>query len=83
MDRLRGYFAGDAKPTADEVNEAFWFACHGGQTKAAEYLLDRGADRNWTGHDGLAPLNAAIRSGNEELVKWLKSGGAVLSTKHS
>jgi len=29
---------------ADQLNETFWQACHGGQRRAAELLLDRGAD---------------------------------------
>ena len=43
--------------------EAFWCACHGGQFTTAELLLDRGADINWIGFDGLTPLDAARRSG--------------------
>src|SRR5215469_9850989 len=31
MDRLCGHFA-QSKPDADEVTNAFWCACHGGQT---------------------------------------------------
>ena len=46
LDRLEAFFAG-AAPTADEVNRAFWGACHGGQRACAEYLLDRGADIDW------------------------------------
>ena len=42
-------------PTPDEVTDAFWAACHGGQREAAEYLLDRGADLNWIGWDDLTP----------------------------
>jgi len=76
MDRLRGHFA-KATPGADEVTNAFWCACHGGQTEAAQYLLARGADLNWVGHDSLTPLDAAIRSGKEDLVSWLRAQGAV------
>jgi hypothetical protein len=39
--------------------EAFWCACHGGQLTTAELLLERGADINWIGFDGLTPLAAA------------------------
>src|SRR5262249_62149649 len=38
---------GPAPPTAAELNDAFWQACHGGQRRTAAYLLARGADRNW------------------------------------
>lgn len=75
-DRVEGYFVKDPVPTPDEVTNAFWCACHGGQQAAAEYLLDRGADLNWVGYDGLTPRDAASRSGAEELVRWLRSRGA-------
>ncbi|HUH61348.1 MAG TPA: ankyrin repeat domain-containing protein [Terracidiphilus sp.] len=78
MDRLRDAFASEAR-SADDVTNAFWSACHGGQIEAAQYLLERGADRNWIGHDGLTPLDAAIRGGNKELVSWLRIEGAVSS----
>jgi hypothetical protein len=35
-----------AAPTAEELNSAFWQACHGGQRRAAERLLAAGADIN-------------------------------------
>ncbi len=61
---------------SDEVTNAFWCACHGGQRASAEYLLGRGAGLNWIGHNGLTPLDAASRSGAGELVEWLRSQGA-------
>jgi ankyrin repeat protein len=63
-------------PTADEITNAFWCACHGGQRATAEYLVERGADLNWVGHDGHSPLDAANRSGATDLVRWLRSEGA-------
>ena len=53
--------APEASP--EEITNAFWCACHGGQREAAESLLERGADVDWVGHDGLTPLDAAQRSG--------------------
>jgi len=76
MDRVDGYFTAVPPPTPDEITNAFWCACHGGQRTAAEYLLGRGADLNWIGYDGLTPLDAAIRSGASELVEWLSSRSA-------
>lgn len=77
MDRLEGYFTGETQPPPDEVTFAFWGACHGGQQRAAEYLLDRGANLNWTPPwEELTPLDAAERSGAEELVVWLRGRGA-------
>src|SRR6516165_4455711 len=34
-------------PPAEDVSQAFWHACAGGQRRAAEYLLSRGADLGW------------------------------------
>lgn len=59
MDRVETFFRDSPPPTADAVTNAFWCACHGGQQHAAQYLLDRGAELNWTGHDGLTPLGGA------------------------
>lgn len=77
VDRVEGYFAGAAPPAPDEVNRAFWGACHGGQRRCAEYLLNRGADLNWIpGWEAMTPLDAAQRSGADELVEWLRRQGA-------
>ena len=69
--------AAPTPPTADdEITNAFWCACHGGQRETAEYLLDQGADINWIGHDNLTPLDAATRSDAHDLVEWLQARGA-------
>lgn len=81
MDRLRDHFASETEPQPDEVTNAFWCACHGGQLEAAQYLYGRGADLNWVGHDGFTPLDAAVRNGNEELVIWLRSRGGASAKK--
>jgi hypothetical protein len=36
MDRVEQYCAADTPPTPDEVTQALWYACHGGQQPAAE-----------------------------------------------
>lgn len=89
MDRVEEHFTGSPAPVRypwgkgsgeplDEVTIAFWCACHGGQQRAAEYLLARGAKLNWVSEwDGLTPLDAAKRSDAHELVEWLRiRGGA-------
>ncbi|MEX2112227.1 MAG: ankyrin repeat domain-containing protein [Pirellulales bacterium] len=88
VDRMEQHFAGQSLPQwrprpsrpadqpPDEVTHAFWCACHGGQQPAAEYLLNRGADINWIGYDQLTPLDAARRTGANELVAWLFHRGA-------
>lgn len=75
IDRVEVHFAEDP-PSPDEVTNAFWSACHGGQLITAQYLLGRGANLNWVGYDRLTPLGAAIRNGNVEVVAWLRDQGA-------
>jgi ankyrin repeat protein len=66
-------------PSPEEVSQAFWHACAGGQRRAAEYLLDRGADLNWVPDyaEGTA-LAAATGEGTqrENLIGWLREHGA-------
>lgn len=76
MDRLQAFFGSDNQPTSDEITNAFWGACHGGQQRTAEYLLEFGANLNWIGYDGLTPLDAARRHGADQLVEWLRGRGA-------
>ncbi|HUE12614.1 MAG TPA: ankyrin repeat domain-containing protein [Planctomycetaceae bacterium] len=76
VDRVKEFFAGDAAPSPDDITNAFWCACHGGQRATAEYLLGRGADINWIGHDKLTPFDTARRSEAHELVAWLVDQGA-------
>jgi ankyrin repeat protein len=73
-ERLDALLAGD--PSREEITNAFWCACHGGQREAAERLLAAGAELNWVGHDDLTPLGAAERSEASELADWLRSRGA-------
>lgn len=76
IDRVRAVFATATPPEPDEITRAFWSACHGGQRRTAEYLLERGADLNWVGWDDLTPLDAAARSNSQDLVALLRSRGA-------
>lgn len=76
MDRLERSFL-DASPDAGEVDLAFWYACHGGRRRSAEYLLDKGADPNWIPDwERLTPLDAAIRSEAHDVAEWLRTRGA-------
>jgi uncharacterized protein len=76
IERVETFFTRDPPPARTDVTNAFWCACHGGQELAAEYLLDRGADLNWVGYNGLSPLDAARRNGDQNVVSWLRSVGA-------
>jgi uncharacterized protein len=74
VDRLEA--RGDQLP-AEDVNRAFWAACHGGRIDAARYLLARGAELNWIPPwEPLTPLDTAATSGSAELVSWLHDRGA-------
>jgi uncharacterized protein len=42
----------------------------------AEYLLGRGADRDWVGWNDRTPLDIATAQGADEVVAWLRSQGA-------
>lgn len=47
MVQLEGFISGANPAGPDQVSDAFWAACHGGQQPAAAYLLDHGAALNW------------------------------------
>lgn len=76
IDRVEAHLAGHEPPPAEAVTGALWSACHAGQRRAAEYLLERGADLNWVGRDDLTPLDVAVRAGATDLAAWLRSQGA-------
>ena len=66
-------------PPAQDVSQAFWHACTGGQRRAAEYLLSRGADLNWEpDYAHGTPLDAASGLGTrqENVISWLRELGA-------
>ncbi len=66
-------------PTHDELSQAFWHACSGGQRRAAETLLARGADLNWQpDYARGTPLDAARGrgTGRENVITWLEERGA-------
>jgi ankyrin repeat protein len=61
IDRVHGYLNAENPPTPEEITEAFWSACHGGQRQVADLLLRRGADINWIGWDELNRAKPARR----------------------
>ena len=76
--RLEAYFDGaHSAPAPPDVSRAFWGACHGGQSAAAEYLLARGANINWLPDwEAATPLDASERRAAESLAVWLRGLGA-------
>ncbi|MEU1888827.1 ankyrin repeat domain-containing protein [Micromonospora rifamycinica] len=82
LDRVERTFGGGTPPAADEIDVAFWGACHGGRRSCAGYLWDRGARLNrvapW---EHRTALDAAVRRGATELVVWLRARGAVTAAE--
>jgi uncharacterized protein len=77
LDRLAALLGTD--PPAAEVSQAFWHACAGGQRRAAEYLVARGADLAWVpDYAEGTPLDAATGLGTrqENVISWLRDLGA-------
>ena len=70
--------------TQQELTDAFWQACHGGQRRMAEHLLALGADLNGTpswGDDTPLDVAESMDTGRESLVTWLRDRGAKKSSK--
>lgn len=69
------------RPGPEEVNDAFWQACHGGQRRAAELLLNRGADLTWVpayASHVPAEIAAELDTRRQNLVGWLSDRTAAL-----
>jgi ankyrin repeat protein len=76
--RVEELMVGDPAPTAAEVNDAFWQACHGGQRRVAQYLLERGADLNWVpdyAHGTPLDVAGGLDTRRDTLVTWLRDRG--------
>jgi ankyrin repeat protein len=77
LDRLAALLGSD--PPAEDVSQAFWHACTGGQRRAAEYLLSRGAALSWEpDYAHGTPLDAAsgLSTRQENVISWLRELGA-------
>ncbi|WP_308467803.1 ankyrin repeat domain-containing protein [Rathayibacter soli] len=80
--RLEELLSDETLATPENVSQAFWHACAGGQRRTAELLFDRGADLNWQPDyaTGTA-LDAANAhgTGQDNLIRWLTAQGAIAS----
>lgn len=80
VERVVELLAADPSPTQEDLDNAFYQACHGGQLRMAQLLLARGADINATPdyNQHQTPLDIAgspdTRRG--QLVSWLREQGA-------
>jgi uncharacterized protein len=74
MPRVEELLAATPAPSPDDISQAFWQACHGGQRRAAERLLASGADPSWTpgySDQTSAQVAADLDTQRENLVSWL------------
>lgn len=78
--RVEELIGSDPAPSRNDITEAFWQACSGGQRRVAEYLLVKGADINGSpDYTDQTPLDAAggLDTRRDTLLTWLKSKGAI------
>ncbi|MGV9881684.1 ankyrin repeat domain-containing protein [Streptomyces sp. NPDC003006] len=75
LDRVRARLTA-RPPTGDDLDTAFWGACHGGQLLTARCLLERGAALDRVGYDDMTPLDIAVAAGADEVAAWLRERGA-------
>jgi ankyrin repeat protein len=74
--RVDELLAAAPAPSPEDLNEAFWQACHGGQRRAAERLANAGADTTATpGYSDQTPAQVAASpdTQRESLVSWLSN----------
>ena len=57
--------------TGDDIANACWHACRAGSLSTARVLVAAGADLDRVGHDSLAPRQAGLASGQDDLIAWL------------
>jgi ankyrin repeat protein len=64
-----------AGATADDINHGFWQACHGGQRRAAERLLNAGADLayspDYASGETAAQSVAGLDTRRQTMATWL------------
>ena len=75
MPRLEELLATTPAPSPDDITEAFWQACHGGQRRAAERLLAQGADPSRPpGYSDQTAWQVAHERGTQRdnLIAWLQ-----------
>jgi ankyrin repeat protein len=79
LDRLGELLGGPSESEPEAVSQAFWHACAAGQRRAAELLLNRGADLNWVpDYAKGTPLDAAsgLATRQNNVIGWLRDRGA-------
>ena len=75
MPQVEEFLAASPGPSAEDITEAFWQACHGGQRRTAERLLASGADPDAIpGYSDQTAAQIAAQPGTqrENLITWLR-----------
>jgi ankyrin repeat protein len=71
---------GDPPAPQEEIDHAFYQACHGGQLRMAQLLLERGADTDaspdYAGGETALDIAAEPGTRRGQLVSWLQEQGA-------
>lgn len=78
LSRLDEMLTAVPAPSDDEVNEAFWQACHGGQLRAAQRLFECSPDLTYRpGYSDNSPteIAAQVDTRRQQLVEWLQAYG--------
>jgi ankyrin repeat protein len=79
LDRLEELLGAQPGTKSEALSQAFWHACAAGQRRAAELLLNRGADLNWVpDYAKGTPLDAASgrATRQDNVINWLRDQGA-------
>ena len=79
LDRLEELLSRQSGTEPEALSQAFWHACAAGRRRAAELLLNRGADLNWVpDYAKGTPLDAASGLGTRQdnVISWLRDQGA-------
>ena len=79
LERVEELLAASPSPTTEQIDNAFWQACHGGQRRSAERLPAAGADMNASPpYARQTPLDiaAALDARKASIVTWLRELGA-------
>lgn len=77
--RLAELLAGPPAAAPEQINQAFWHACQGGQPRTAAHLLALGADPSWVPpYSKKTALDAAgeLDTARQALIEWLRARGA-------
>ncbi len=86
LERVDELLTRKPEPGPDEISQAFWHACAAAQRRAAERLLNSGADLKWEPpYARGTPLDAARSESTrrQNLIAWLGGLGAQPAAPHA